>query len=112
MGSDRRAAAAARLLTRIFTALDVPLTFRLWDDRVTHVGARGESPFAIVVRSPAVLRRLLRKPTPARFGEAFIGGDIDIEGDLFAAMSAGNHVEHLRIPLRTRLAVLGRTLWL
>jgi len=27
-------------------------------------------------------------------------------------MSAGNHVEHLRLPLRTRLAVLGRTLWL
>ena len=112
MGSDRRAAAAARLLTRVFTALDVPLSFRLWDDSVARVGAHGESPFAIVVRSPAVLRRLLRRPTPRRFGEAFIGGDIDIEGDVFAAISAGNHIEYLHLPLRTRLAVLSRTLWL
>src|SRR5262249_27169438 len=94
MGSDRRAAAAARLLTRVFIALDVPLTFRLWDDRVARVGARGESPFAIVVRSPAVLRRLLRKPTPARFGEAFIGGGTDNQGGPCAARRAGDADEH------------------
>jgi cyclopropane-fatty-acyl-phospholipid synthase len=112
MSSDRRAIAAARLLVRVFATLDVPLTFRLWDGRIARVGASGESLFAVVLRSPAVLRRLLRKPTPGNFGDAFIAGDIDIEGDMFAAMSVGNRIEDLHLPLRTRLAVLGRTFWL
>jgi cyclopropane-fatty-acyl-phospholipid synthase len=103
---DRRTATAADLLTRVFAGLDVPLTFRLWDGTDTHVGAPGKSACAVVFRSPPVLRRLLRRPTPLRFGEAFIAGDIDIEGDLFAAMDVASHVEHLRVPLATRLAVM------
>ena len=97
---------AVRLLARVFAALDVPLTFRLWDGTTARVGAGGESLFAIVLRSPGVLRRLLRHPTPLGFGEAFIDGEIDIEGDLFAAMTVANRIEHLRVPLAVRLAVL------
>jgi cyclopropane-fatty-acyl-phospholipid synthase len=97
---------AVRLLTRVFQAIDVPLAFRLWDGTPAPVGPPGESSFAVVFRSPRVLRRLLLRPTSLRFGEAYLDGEIDIEGDLFAAMTAASSIEELRVPIGARLAVL------
>jgi len=104
--ADRPAATAVRLLRRVFASLQSPLTFRLWDGTTARVGGHGESAFAVVFRSRPVFRRLLLRPTSLRFGEGYIGGQIDIEGDVFAAMRAANEIEQLRVPLGTRLAVL------
>ena len=103
---DRRAAAAVGLLRRVFAPLEAPLAFRLWDGTTARVGAAGECGFAVVFRSRSAFRHIVRRPTPLRFGEAYIEGDIDIEGDVFAAMRAAHAIEHLRVPLGTRLAVL------
>ena len=98
-------ATAARVLRRVFAGVHAPITFRLWDGTTARVGT-GEAPFAIVFRSPLVFRRILLRPTPLRFGEAYISGELDIEGDLFAAMRAAIAIEAVRVPLGTRLAVL------
>src|SRR5436190_14891158 len=98
-------ARAADLLRRVFAEATVPLAFRLWDGTTVRVGA-GESPFAVVFGSPGAFRRILRRPTPLRFGEAYIDGELDIEGDFFAAMRAASAIERLRVPLGVRLAVL------
>ena len=103
---DRRVATAVRLLRRVFAGVRTPLRFRLWDGTDAPVGGRGDSGFAVVFRSRPGFRRLLRNPSPFRFGEAYIAGEIDIEGDVFAAMRAANEIEALRVPLGTRLAVL------
>ena len=104
-------AVARRLLERIFVAAGTPLAFRLWDGTdVRPAGAAGG--FTIVIRSPDVLRRILRRPSPLRFGEAFIDGGLDIEGDLFAAMRAAMIIEKIRVPLATKLRVLAGTLLL
>ena len=103
---DRRAAAAAGLLRRVFASLEAPLTFRLWDGTTARVGGPGESDFAVVFHSRGAFRRIVRRPTPLRFGEAYIHGDLDIEGDIFAAMRTANAIERLRVPLGSRLAVL------
>ena len=104
--TDRGAASAVRILERVFEPITQPLRFRLWDGTTVRVGGNGESGFEIVFRSPEVFRHLLRHPTPLRFGEAFISGGIDIEGDLFSAMQAATEIEDLRLSLGTRLAVL------
>jgi len=96
---------AAGLLRRVFAAVAVPLGFRLWDGTTVSVG-EGESAFAVVFGSPEVFRRVLLRPTPLRFGEAFIAGELDIEGDILAAMRAADAIERLRLPLATRIAVL------
>jgi len=101
----RGGAVAEALLRRVFATLRVPIRFRLWDGTTVTVGGR-DCGFAVVFGSPAVFRRVLRRPTPLRFGEAYIGGDLDIEGDILSAMRAAAEIEHLRVPVRTRVAVL------
>ena len=103
---DRRVTAAVRLLRRVFAGVRTPLRFRLWDGTDAPVGTGGDGGFAVVFRSRPVFRRLVRNPTPFRFGEAYIAGEIDIEGDVFAAMRAANEIEAIHLPLGTRLAVL------
>jgi len=107
---DRRTSVAVRLLERIFAPLPTPLVFRLWDGTRARVGAPGECPFTVTFRSPRIFRRILRRPTPLRFGEAYIGGEVDIDGDIFAAMAAADDVEKLRVPFGTKLAVLAALL--
>jgi hypothetical protein len=102
---DRKADNAARLLSRAFEPADLPLAFRLWDGTTVRVG-RGDPAFALVFTSRRVFKRLLLRPTPLRFGEAFIGGDIDIEGDVFAAMEAAHRLEGMRWPVMTRVAMV------
>lgn len=102
--------AAARLLERVFAPVEVPLAFRLWDGTSVHAGAPGPAGFTVVFHSPQAFRRCLRRPDSLTFGEAFIGGDIDIEGDVFAAMAAAAPLEGLRLSPRTRLAALATLL--
>jgi cyclopropane-fatty-acyl-phospholipid synthase len=107
---DRRADRARDLLRRVFAGARAPLAFRLWDGVEVVVGAPGSPGFTVVFRSWDVLRRLLRRPTPLHFGEAYIGGELDIDGDVFAAMAAANGIEGMPVPLGTRLRVLAATL--
>ncbi len=100
---------AAAILQSVFAPLDVPIAFRLWDGTTVQAGA-DDAPVTVVFRSPRMFRRLLLHPTSRRFGEAFIAGNIDIEGDVFAATAVGNRLEQLRLPLGTRLALLGSLL--
>src|SRR5262249_35730626 len=48
--------------------------------------------FLLVVNSPEGLRRLLGSPTEVSLGEAFVMGEIDVEGDLEAAFQLGDYL--------------------
>lgn len=96
---------AASILAEIFGYIEEPFTFRLWDGAEARIGA-GVPRFSVVLRSRAVFARLIDDPSPLNFAEAYVDGEIDIEGDLFAAMHAANRVEALRIPLGKKLRVL------
>jgi hypothetical protein len=96
---------AAAILRAVFGHLTAPFAFRLWDGAEVPVGA-GEPAFVVVIHSPQAFFRLLRDPSPLNFAEAFVESAIDIEGDLFAAMTVANALEALRIPLRRRLGLL------
>ena len=104
--TDRRAARARRLLTQVFQSITTPLVFRLWDGSETRVGGGAHPGFTIVFRTFAGFRRCLRHPTPLGFGEAYVDGAIDLEGDLFAAMRAADALEALRVAVPARLRAL------
>jgi hypothetical protein len=104
--SSRR---AAEVLQRVFGHIPTGFAFRLWDG--THVGlGQGAPVVTIRVHAAETFLRLIRDPSPLNFAEAYVESAIDIDGDLFKAMSVANAVEEIRLSLADRLRIL-TTLW-
>lgn len=76
------ARAAEAFLARLFPA---PRHFdvRLWDGTV--LPAQGASTFTLVLNAPGSLRRMFRVPLALSLGEAYVRGDFDLEGEVWAA---------------------------
>ncbi|MEV6357890.1 cyclopropane-fatty-acyl-phospholipid synthase family protein [Streptomyces hydrogenans] len=71
----------------------LPVRLRAWDD--SQAGPP-DAPL-VVLRSPDVLRRLLWQPGELGLAEAYVTGDLDVEGDLTDALSrAGRNVRDRR----------------
>ena len=73
---------AANLLERL---IPPPRSFniRFWDG--TELPAAGRPAFTLVLNHPGALRRMFTPPLELSLGEAFIYGDVDLEGDILAA---------------------------
>jgi hypothetical protein len=105
--SSRR---AAEVLHRIFGRLETDgFAFRLWDGTDVPLG-RGAPVITVQVHRPETFVRLIRDPSPLTFAEAYVEGAIDLDGDLFKAMTVANAVEEIRLSLGERLRILA-TLW-
>ncbi|MGH2747380.1 MAG: class I SAM-dependent methyltransferase [Actinomycetota bacterium] len=100
----------------------LPVSVRFWDGSV--LDAPGSSA-TILFRSPDALRRIAYSPGELGLGRAYVAGDLDIEGDIFAVLAlrdrlgaTGEHIEFRLRPaqlLRTlgiahKLGALGRPL--
>jgi cyclopropane-fatty-acyl-phospholipid synthase len=96
---------AAEILGRIFGDTVTGCAFRLWDGTRVTLG-RGAPVCTAIVHQPDTFVRLVRAPTPLNFAEAYVEGAIDIEGDLYAAMSIANAIEGIRISLPDRMRIL------
>ncbi len=91
---------AADLLTRLFRRLPMGLTLRLWNGTPVRVGADSgaqESRFALVFRNPEAVSAAVLGRDPLRLAEAYFRGDLDIEGDFFAALALKDHLQELRM---------------
>jgi len=64
---------------------DLPIAVRAYDG--SRLGP-GSPPATLVIRSPAVFQRLLAAPGELGLGRAYVAGELDVEGDLYAALSA------------------------
>jgi cyclopropane-fatty-acyl-phospholipid synthase len=96
---------AAEILHRVFGHIATGFAFRLWDG--TRVTLGGGAPVCTaVVHRPETFIRLVRDPSPLNFAEAYVDGAIDLEGDLFAAMSVANSIEEIRVSLGERVRIL------
>lgn len=105
MENEGRSLAARSILDLVFRNLPAGFVARLWDGTQIPLGARQE-PFTLVFRSPETFRRLVVHPNTLRFAEAFINGDLEIEGDVFAAVGLADRIEGLRLGVRERLKIL------
>lgn len=98
------------LLQRLFSGFDGSLAVRLWNGSSLRLGAGAthepEPPFTLVCRSPSVVRALVLGRDPLRLVDAYFRGDVDIEGDFFAALALKDHVQSIRLPLHHRLGAL------
>jgi cyclopropane-fatty-acyl-phospholipid synthase len=96
---------AADILRRVFGHLPGGFAFRLWDGSSVTFGS-GLPACTAVVHRPETFVRLIRDPSPLSFAEAYVEGAIDIEGDLFAAMTIANAIEEVRVSFVDRLKIL------
>ena len=96
---------AAVILHRVFDRAMTGCAFRLWDGTDVTIGD-GAPVCTVVVHRPETFFRLMRDPSPYNFAEAYVASDLDLEGDLFAAMKIADAIEELRPSLRDRLRVL------
>ena len=107
---DPGADAAADLLRRLFDGYDGYFTLRLWNGAVLTIGKPGadglDPRFTLVFRNPHVVWAMLLGRDPLRMAEAYFQGDIDIEGDFFAALRIKDHLNSIRMSGRDRLGAL------
>jgi len=61
-----------------------PFDVRFWDGAVDR-GQSARPPFTLVLNRPAALRRMLLPPNELSIVEAYISGDVDIDGSMEAA---------------------------
>ena len=98
------------LLKRLFHSFDGGLALRLWNGTTIRLGrAELDEPvarFTLVCRSPNVVCSMLLGRSPLRLVEAYFRGDIDIEGDFFAALRLKDHLHSIRLSFRDRLGAL------
>lgn len=108
------AATLVDAVQRLFRAFPGHLPLRLWDGRTLQLGrqpAPNDGPrFTLVIHTPQVLRSLLGGGDPLRLADAYFRGDLDIEGDFFAALSLKDHLEVLHLPWQDRWRLLLTTL--
>lgn len=107
---------AGNLLQRLFRHFDGVMEVRLWDGSLRRLGGRANenisAPFTLVFAHPGVLRLLLLGRDPLRLARAYFSGDLEVEGDFFAALRLRDQLESVRLPLREQLAALPRLLML
>ena len=92
---------AADLLRRLFRRYPGELTLKLWDGTTLYAGAdargRSDAPFALVFRSPEVIWSVVLGQDPLSLADAYFRGDLEIEGDFFAALSVKDHLGALQM---------------
>jgi cyclopropane-fatty-acyl-phospholipid synthase len=107
-GSYRGGELASDLLTRLFRRLPMSLTLRLWNGAAVQVGTAEagakESPFSLVFRSPELVCSAVLGRDPLRFADGYFRGELDIEGDFFAALGLKDHLEALQMPVGEQIA--------
>jgi cyclopropane-fatty-acyl-phospholipid synthase len=98
-----RQPAAEQIAAAVRTVLGtgLPLGLRCWDG---SVAGPADAPATLVLRNRRALRRLLFTSNEIGLGRAFVAGDIEVEGDLFAALAA---VQQLAERERPRLDPAG-----
>jgi cyclopropane-fatty-acyl-phospholipid synthase len=73
------------------------VSFRLWDGQTLFEEAGVETRATIVLNHPGALRRMFLPPGELSLGEAYLRGDFDIQGDIFAAIEQSTALENLAL---------------
>jgi cyclopropane-fatty-acyl-phospholipid synthase len=98
-----KAMAIFRLLLEDYHPRDFAISF--WDGS-RWLPENGSSRFTLMVRHPDALRRLLKGTTnDLSLSEAYIHGDLDVEGDLEATMPVANYLLSRNWPPVTMLRI-------
>ncbi len=105
--SYRGSEKAALLLQRLFRRYPGVLVLRLWDGTSIRAGTQDaggpDSAFTLVFRNPEVVWSAVLGNDPLALADAYFRGELEIEGDFFAALSIKDHLDALQMPRAEKL---------
>jgi cyclopropane-fatty-acyl-phospholipid synthase len=85
----------ARVFDSLFAGYDGPaFSLRLWDGWQWSSTADSQPQCTLIFNSPHAFEALIVRPSEITLGEAFLAGDINVEGDLFCVFSVTDHIFH------------------
>ncbi len=87
---------------------DLPVALRAYDGTVL---GPPDSAATVVIRSPQALARIVQAPGELGLGRAYVAGEIDVEGDIFAALALRDNLPEIHVgprELAEATRVLGR----
>ncbi|HMG26875.1 MAG TPA: cyclopropane-fatty-acyl-phospholipid synthase family protein [Acidimicrobiia bacterium] len=82
---------------------DLPIAIEAYDG--SRMGP-ANAPATLSIRSKTALRRIVQAPGELGFGRAYVAGDLDLEGDIFAALELRDRLPHLKLRPAHFLAAL------
>jgi cyclopropane-fatty-acyl-phospholipid synthase len=97
--------ATVRIVKRLLQNFQGDIALRLWNGAQYAFGQTVPK-FTLVVRDPAVLRKLVLKRNPITLVDAYFRGLVDFEGDLYAGLRLKPHLQKLSLPIRSRAALV------
>jgi cyclopropane-fatty-acyl-phospholipid synthase len=90
-------------LLRQLLGPDLPIAIEAYDgSRLGPVDA----PATLLIRSPTALHRIVQAPGELGFARAYVAGDVDLEGDIFAALALRDHLPDMKLRPAQWLAAL------
>jgi cyclopropane-fatty-acyl-phospholipid synthase len=102
---------AGKLVEDIFERCPGQFAVRLWNGETTVFG-HGEPRYTIVFNAPSALRKLALTQSPLALADAYFSGDVDIEGDFYAAVELKDQLGATSIPLDQKITTAWHGLWL
>jgi cyclopropane-fatty-acyl-phospholipid synthase len=103
---DTAAVHSKRIMAALFgSPAERPFDVAYWDG--TTERGRSTAPFSLRVNRPGGLRRMLFPPSELSIVEAFLSGDIDVDGDLEAAATLGDAI-NARVRSPRTIAAIAR----
>src|SRR5215472_2446475 len=93
-------------LAQVFESIagpDAPVEFQAYDG--STAGARG-SPVKITVRSPVAVSYLAQAPGALGLARAYVSGHLDVDGNMFTALSRLTKVQSSSLSLAEKLRLL------
>ena len=76
---------------------------RLWDGIIRQTDSGVDSKFTLIIRNPSILRTMLWQADELSLAEAFISGELEVEGDLEAAIPLAEYLSHQTMTWENRL---------
>ena len=105
-GSDsKHINATVRIVKQLLHNFQGAIALRLWNG-AQYVFGDTVPKFTLVVRDPAVLRKLVLKRNPITLVDAYFRGLVDFEGDLYAGLRLKPYLQKLSLPVRSRAALV------
>jgi cyclopropane-fatty-acyl-phospholipid synthase len=86
-----------------FAGPDAPVDFRAYDGSETGTGG---APVRITVKTPTAVSYLAQAPGALGLARAYVSGHLDVEGDMYGALSRMVSAQRLEITLAERIRLL------